>query len=100
MARIVEIFNKLVEDHHIVVKTGDQKSHDALRIRLVKLFSRHKSLLEDIGVDDGTSILSVCATYQPDTGHSTFHIQRRKALEASKEFEIVESPEATNVAEA
>ena len=91
MARTLEIFNRLVEEKHLVVKTGDFKSHDGLRIRLVKLFSRHKSVLEDIGFDDGTSILSVCAKFDPATGNSTFHIQRRQTNQIAREFEIVET---------
>lgn len=92
MARVSEIFNRLVEEKHLVIKTDDFKSHDALRIRLVKLYSRHKSVLEDIGFDDGTSTLSVCAQFDVATGHSTFHIQRRQTNQVAREFEIVEAP--------
>jgi len=92
VARVSEIFNRLVEEKHLVIKTGDFKSHDSLRIRLVKLFSRHKIVLEDIGFDDGSSILSVCAKFEATTGHSTFHIQRRQTNQVAREFEIVEQP--------
>ena len=91
MARIHEIFNRLVEEKHIVIHTASISAHDSLRIRLVKLFSRHKDMLEDLGADDGSSVLSVCATYDVDSGNSTFHIQKRKSLLAEKDWKIVES---------
>lgn len=90
MARIHEVFNRLVEQKHIVIKTGDLKSHDAIRIRLVKLFTRHKNMLEDLGADDGSCVLSVCATFDLASGRSTFHIKKKKAAEAARDWEIVE----------
>lgn len=91
MARTSEIFNRLVEEKHIAVKTKTTISHESLRIRLVKLFSRHKIVLEDIGFDDGTNVLSVCASFNVDTGVSTFHIRRRKHKEEVQDYEIVEA---------
>ena len=88
MANVVRIFNQLVEDRHIVINTGNFKAHNGLRIRLVKLFSRHKNMLEDIGFDDGSSVLSLCASWNATSGHSTFHIQRRKQS-VTLDFEIV-----------
>lgn len=95
MASVLEIFNRLVEEKHITIKTSNFKTHDALRIRLVKCYSRHKDLLRDIGVDDGSSSLSVCAMFAPSSGTSTFHIRRRKSSEEGQklDFEIVETPQ-------
>jgi hypothetical protein len=93
VAKVLEIFNRLVEEKHLVVHTGNLSSHHALRIRLVKLYSKHKDLLDSIGVDDGTGFLSVCASFDGASGNSTYHIQKRKQS-AALEFEIVEATPA------
>lgn len=95
MARLKEIFNRLVEEKILVIRTVDKATHESLRIRLVKLFARHKAVLEDIGADDGTGELSVCAYFDVDSGTSTFRIQERKTKQSSQDFEIVEMPKGT-----
>jgi len=89
MATTVDIFNKLVADGAIKVRTGTQSTHDNLRIRLVKAFSTHKKLLNDIGASDGTdNSLGVCATFHLGSGISTFTLQIPKKSKGI-EYEII-----------
>lgn len=98
MAKVSQIFNKLVEERKISIKTGDKKSHDALRIRLVKLFTRHKTMLDSLGASDDSSTLSLSAEYQDSKGISQYFIRPAKKFGAEEkvDFEILdeESPDA------
>lgn len=88
-AKIHEVFNQLVTDKQVKIKTTTVTAHDLLRTRLCKLFSHHKDTLEAIGFSDSSSSLSVCASFDADSGVSTYRLQLRKH---SKEvtYEIVE----------
>lgn len=86
---IHQLFNQLVEKKKISISTKDAISHENLRTRLVKLFSRHKSTLSDIGYDDGSGTLSVCAEFLAESGISTYKIDKRKRKETT-EYELIE----------
>lgn len=88
---IHQLFNQLVEKKELSVKTLTKTNHENLRTRLVKLFSRHKSTLTDIGYDDGTGVLSVCAEFLgiEGAGTSVYKIDKRKAQE-KVDYEIIE----------
>lgn len=87
-AKIHEIFNKLVEDRKLLVRTSSKDAHENLRTRLVKLFSRHKKNLEDLDFLDGTEELSMCATYDETSGTSSYSVDRRKSAKVV-EYEIL-----------
>lgn len=86
---IHQLFNQLVEKKELSVSTKTKTFHENLRTRLVKLFSRHKSTLSDIGYDDGSGVLSVCAGYSSVDGISTFKIDKRKEKE-KVDYELIE----------
>lgn len=89
-ATVHKIFNQLVETKQLQIKTLSTAAHESLRSRLCKLFSKHKTVLTDLGLGDGTESLSICASFENGTGVSTFRIAPRKQ-EAPIEFEILES---------
>lgn len=91
MAKFNDVANALVEKKEITVFTGEKKAHDNLRTRLCKYFSSHKKLLESIGAgEEGSSVLSVSAEYNPATQTSTFFIRAaKKFVSAAKEYEIL-----------
>lgn len=68
-----------------------KKNHENLRTRLVKLFSRHKSTLSDIGYDDGSGVLSLCAEFTglDGSGTSVYKIDKRKEKNRI-EYELIE----------
>lgn len=88
---IHQLFNQLVEEKKISIKTKTKTAHENLRTRLVKLFSRHKSTLTDIGYDDGSGVLSICAEFLAESGISNYKIDKRKERE-KVEYEFIETP--------
>lgn len=97
MATIHQIFNRLVENpgKEIQVRNKDKQAHENLRIRLVKLFSKHKSVLDSLGAADDSASKSLCADYQEDSGLSSFRIGNRRNSELT-DFQIVEDSEDDN----
>lgn len=83
------IFNRMVLEKEIKVRTESLRSHESLRVSLVHFFSKHKTTLKDIGFDDESCTLSVCAHYDLSSGVSHFRIAKRKL--STREYEIVES---------
>lgn len=91
MAKIREVFNQLVDQTTIKIKTGSIKAHDSLRTRLVKLYSSHKKLLDSIGVVDDSGTFGVSANFDSDKGISTFHLRvPRSRFEGKIDYQIVE----------
>jgi hypothetical protein len=94
MAKASEIFNLLVEKGQLSLRIESKQQHDSLRTRLVRLFSRHKVLLGELGADDGSSALSVCASYSTDSKTSTFRIGKstKSVGQETIDYEILEEP--------
>lgn len=90
-ANLTQIFNLLVEHKEISVTTPDSNEHERLRVNLAKLWKRHKDNLKDIGYDDGSLSLSLCAKRESNTGTSKFSLAERSKGNQTKTFEIVTS---------
>lgn len=86
-----KIFNQLVADGKISVKTSTKQEHENLRTRLVKHFSYHKETMVALGVEDDQHSFSVCASFETSTGISVFRLGVRKGgiARETKEFEII-----------
>ena len=95
MASTQQIFNKLVADTSISIKTKSRRAHDNLRIRLVKLYSRHKNTMRDIGYDVSVDGFGVCASYSNDTGLSVFTLNTPRKSKPM-DYQIVETEEEIN----
>lgn len=95
MTTPAEIFNKLVlgESSFITIKTGTLSNHNALRTRLVKLFSAHKTAMQSLGEthisDFKLTDLGLCATFDSASGHSTFSIAIPTSRKG-RDYEIVD----------
>jgi hypothetical protein len=89
VATTQKIFNSLVADGAISVRTGSFRTHDNLRTRLVKLFATHKKTLNSIGYADSSESFGVCATWDEGAGTSTYTLAVPKKATAA-EYEIVE----------
>lgn len=93
--KLSDLANKLVERREISVFSPSLRAHDNLRISLVKFFSRHKKLLADIGASDDSFDKSVSASYEKDTGISTFNIRIRKnGSGEGKDYQVIEKDAA------
>lgn len=95
-ASIHEVFNNLVADKQVKVNTKDSISHDLLRIRLVKLFSRHKATMAAMGFADESERLSMCASFDAVTGLSTFTTTKRRYRGTTSYEIVVEDKEIPN----
>lgn len=87
-ARIHDVFNQLIADKQVSIKTASKLAHENLRVRLCKLLSRHKFTMADIGYSDPDSVLSVCATFDGTNGTSTYSLALRRRAAATT-YEIV-----------
>jgi signal recognition particle GTPase len=86
LSSIHKIFNDLVVNKKIEVKTETKLQHENLRTRLVKLFSEHKKTLKDIGAEDETSVFSLCGSFDSGRGISTFKLAKKRG---AAEYEVI-----------
>ena len=93
-----KIFNNLVADTKVFVKTNTRKEHELLRTRLCKHFSRHKDTMLALGVDDDSSGMSILAEFKEATGISIFKVGVRKSKigQENKKFEILTDANTIN----
>lgn len=87
-----DLANTLVEKKEITVTVPSRRDYDNLRTRLCKYFSRHKKLIEGLGVDDESLSHSICGSFNPTTELATFTVRESKRkVDAAKEYQIVET---------
>lgn len=94
MSTIHKLFSLLVERGTISVRSDSTRDHENLRVRLVKMYSRHRIILDSIGCDDESTVLSLAGTYSDVSKTSTFALRRGRRSGINnpiKEYEIVET---------
>lgn len=78
-----------MEKKLLTLRTETKEAHEKIRVRLVKMFTRHKDTLAAIGYDSADGTLSLCARFEKDAGMSTFKIDKRKMPTSALDFEII-----------
>lgn len=79
-----------MENKELAVKTESKADHEKLRVQLSKLWKKHKDTLRDIGIDDDTLMLSLCAKRDGNNGTSIFELGKSvKGKGEEKDFEII-----------